>query len=138
MGRYLAILLTAQLGAVSFLAACTAGSSTVDPLGITAAPGDREPLEELSPAGTLGKRQIDLWIGCQRKFALALARNTPEPPEGIIIAAFSACTEKEYLIRATLKKAAVPDADTYMNRVRQASRERLIMEIIAGRNRRDR
>jgi hypothetical protein len=135
MKRYLAMLLTAQLWIAS-LAACTPAPRVVDQLTAAAAPEEHEWAKELDAAGTVARRQIAVWTHCQSKFAITLARNTSESPEAITISAFAACRGKEDLVRvAILKKVATPDrADHFMDRLRQASRERVILEIVAGRN----
>jgi hypothetical protein len=81
------------------------------------------------------KRQIATWKRCQRRFALALARNTSDSPESIVLAIFEACRREEDSIRVNLIKLGSPDrAERFMDRLRQASRERLTLEIIVGRN----
>jgi hypothetical protein len=135
MKRYLTILLTMQLCIASFLVACTTASPVVDSPAVTAASEDREWLKEIDAVGAVGKQQIAVWTHCQSKFALTLARNTTESPESIIISTFQACRKNEDLLRAMLKKAASPDrADHFIDRLRHASRERLVLEIVAGRN----
>lgn len=127
-------MLTAQLCIASFLLACTTASPVVDSLAVTAASEDREWLKEIDAAG-FGNGQIAVWTNCQSRFALTLAHNTTESPESIIVATFEACRKKEDLIRATLQKAASPDrADHFIDRLRHASRERLVLEIVSGRN----
>lgn len=148
MKRYSAILSTAQLCIALCLAACASTPPAAQGLSVTPASETQsqtadsskeiyteEWLKEIDTLGPNGKRQIAIWIRCQKKFAFTLSRNTSESPESIILAVFEACGRKEDHIRANLKKLESLDrADRFMDRLRQVSRERLTFEIIAGRN----
>lgn len=91
--------------------------------------------QQIADLGVVQKKAILDWMACQDGYAKGVASVTPESPENIILATFSACASFELPVRKSVREMyrigeVGDDTDKFMIDIRAASTERLTKEII--------